>query len=101
MRGAALTLGLSSLALALFPQFRPFFFFDPTHPMETMDAAAPAVTSGLWRVAHHLAPIALVLLLCVPPAPHPPLCARGAEAPPPLATPPFRPAGARLPPGPR
>ncbi len=40
MRGAALTLGLSSLALALFPQFRPFFFFDPTHPMETMDAAA-------------------------------------------------------------
>src|SRR6185295_5165763 len=68
MRGPALTLGVSSLALALFPQFRPFFFFDPTHPMETMDAAAPAVASPAWRLAHYLALIGFVLLLCVLPA---------------------------------
>jgi hypothetical protein len=86
MRGAALTLGLSSLALALFPQFRPFFFFDPTHPMETMDAAAPAVISGLWRFAHYLALIGFVLLLCALPALHARLAAAGVEAPARLAT---------------
>jgi uncharacterized membrane protein len=80
MRGAALTLGLSSLALALFPQFRPFFFFDPTHPMETMDAAAPAVASGVWRFAHYLALIGFVLLLCALPALHARLAAAGVEA---------------------
>ena len=80
MRGAALTLGLSSLALALFPQFRPFFFFDPTHPMETMDAAAPAVVSPAWRLAHYLALIGFVLLLCVLPALHARLAAAGVEA---------------------
>lgn len=80
MRGAAVTLGLSSLALALFPQFRPFFFFDPTHPMETMDAAAPAVISGLWRFAHYLALIGFVLLLCALPALRARLAAAGVEA---------------------
>src|ERR1700730_12864710 len=80
MRGAALTLGLSSLALALFPQFRPFFFFDPTHPMETMDAAAPAVISGLWRVAHYPAPIGVVPPLRALPALHGRLAAAGVEA---------------------
>src|ERR1051325_11799658 len=82
MRGPALTLGVSSLALALFPQFRPFFFFDPTHPMETMDAAAPAVASGVWRFAHYLALIGFVLLLCALPALHARLPPPGGEAPP-------------------
>ena len=80
MRGPALTLGVSSLALALFPQFRPFFFFDPTHPMETMDAAAPAVASPAWRLAHYLALVGFVLLLCVLPALHARLSAGGVEA---------------------
>ena len=80
MRGPALTLGVSSLALALFPQFRPFFFFDPTHPMETMDAAAPAVASPAWRLAHYLALIGFVLLLCGLPALHARLSAGGVEA---------------------
>ena len=79
MRGAALTLGLSSLALALFPQFRPFFFFDPTRPMETMDAAAPAVASIPWRFSHYLALIGFVLLICVLPALHARLAAAGVE----------------------
>ncbi|HKW93885.1 MAG TPA: hypothetical protein VJX92_18475 [Methylomirabilota bacterium] len=79
MRGAALTLGLSSFALAMFPQFRPFFFFDPTRPMETMDAAAPAVASVPWRFAHYLALIGFVLLLCVLPALHARLSAAGVE----------------------
>lgn len=80
MRGAALTLGLSSLALALFPQFRPFFFFDPTHPMETMEAAAAAVASGPWRFAHYLALTGFVLLLGVLPALHARLAVAGVEA---------------------
>ena len=80
MRGAALTLGVSSLALALFPQFRPFFFFDPTHPMETMDAGAAAYASGPWRFAHYLALIGFVLLLGVLPALHARLAAAGVEA---------------------
>ena len=80
MRGAALTLGLSSLALVLFPQFRPFFYFDPTHPMETMDAAAPALASGPWRFAHYLALLGFVLLLAALPALHARLASAGAEA---------------------
>lgn len=79
MRGAALTLGVSSLAFALFPQFRPFFFFDPTHPMETMDAGAAAFASGPWRFAHYLALIGFVLLLAVLPALHTRLAAAGVE----------------------
>jgi len=80
MRGAAVTLGLSSFALAMFPQFRPFFFFDPTRPMETMDAAAPAIASGPWQFAHYLALIGFVLLLGVLPALHARLAAAGVEA---------------------
>ncbi len=79
MRGAALTLGLSSLALALFPQFRPFFFFDPAHPLETMQAGAPAMASSVWRFAHYLALTGFVLLLCVLPALHARLAATGVE----------------------
>lgn len=80
MRGAALTLGLSSLALALFPQFRPFFFFDPTQPVATLEAGAPAVASGVWRFAHYLALIGFVLLLCVLPSLHARLAVAGVEA---------------------
>jgi uncharacterized membrane protein len=79
MRGAALTLGLSSLALAVFPLVRPFFFFDPTRPMETMDAAAAAVSSGPWLIAHYLALVGFVLLLGALPALHARLSAAGVE----------------------
>ena len=55
MTGAAVTLGLSSLALAAFPLVRPFFPFDPTTPAETLAGASRAVTSPQWLVAHYLA----------------------------------------------
>jgi hypothetical protein len=80
MRGAALTLALSSLALALFPLLRPFFFFDPTWPVETLEGAAPAVISAPWLIAHYLALIGFVLLLCALPALHVRLAAAGLEA---------------------
>jgi hypothetical protein len=80
MRGAALALGLSSLALALFPQLRPFFFFDPTRPVETLDGAAPAVISARWLIAHYVALIGFVLLLCALPALHARLGTAGVEA---------------------
>lgn len=80
MRGAAVTLGISSLAFALFPLLRPFFFFDPTHPMETLDAASPGVVSIPWRLAHYLLLIAFVLLICVLPSLHARLTAAGVEA---------------------
>lgn len=68
MRGVALTLGLSSLTLAAFPLIRPFFPFDPRTPVETLAGAGQAVTSGRWLIAHYLALIGFVLLLCVLPA---------------------------------
>ena len=80
MHGAALTLGLSSLALAVFPLVRPFFRFDPRVPAETMARAASAVTSASWLVAHYLALVGFVLLLCVLPVLHARLGAAGVEA---------------------
>jgi hypothetical protein len=68
MTWAAVTLGLSSLALAAFPLVRPFFPFDPRTPAETLAGASRAVTSPRWLVAHYLALIGFVLLLCVLPA---------------------------------
>ena len=68
MNGTALTLGLSSLSLALFPLVRPYFPFDPTNPAETLAGAAPAVTSARWLIAHYLALVGFVLLVCALPA---------------------------------
>jgi hypothetical protein len=76
MNGTALTLGFSSLALGVFPLVRPFFPFDPRTPAETLARAAPAVTSARWLVAHYIALIGFILLLCVLPA----LCAHLAAA---------------------
>jgi hypothetical protein len=76
MHAAALTLGFSSLALAAFPLVRPFFPFDPTRPDETLAGASRAVTSASWLIAHYLALIGFILLLCALPA----LCARLAAA---------------------
>ncbi len=67
MRWPALTLGLSSLALAAFPLVRPFFPFDPRTPAETLAGASRAVTSAPWLIAHYLALVGFVLLLCVLP----------------------------------
>ena len=80
MRGAALTLGLSSVALAVFPLIRPFFPFDPTTPAETLAGASRAVTSARWLIAHYLALAGFVLLLCVLPALYTRLAAAGVEA---------------------
>ena len=80
MHGAALTLGLSSLALAVFPLVRPFFRFDPRVPAETMARAAPTVTSASCLIAHYLALVGFVLLLCVLPALHARLSAAGGQA---------------------
>jgi hypothetical protein len=77
MHGAALTLGLSSLALAAFPLVRPFFPFDPRIPAETLAGASRAVTSVPWLIAHYLALIGFVLLLCVLPALYTRLAAGG------------------------
>ena len=79
MTWAAVTLGLSSLALAAFPLVRPFFPFDPRTPAETLAGASRAVTSPRWLVAHYLALIGFVLLLCVLPALHARLSAAGAQ----------------------
>ena len=78
MTWAAVSLGLSSLALAAYPLVRPFFPFDPTTPAEALAGASRAVTSPRWLVAHYLALIGFVLLLCVPPALHARLSAAGA-----------------------
>lgn len=80
MRGAALTLGLSSVALAVFPLIRPFFPFDPTTPAETLAGASRAVTSARWLIAHYLALAGFVLLLGVLPALYTRLAAAGVEA---------------------
>src|SRR5215471_10040447 len=79
MTGAAVTLGVASLALAAFPLVRPFFPFDPRTPTETLAGASRAVTSPQWLVAHYLALIGFVLLLCVLPALHTRLAPAGAE----------------------
>ena len=80
MTGAAVNLGLSSLALAAFPVVRPFFPFDPRTPAETLAGASRAVTSPRWLVAHYLALIGFVLLLCVLPALHARLSAAGVQS---------------------
>jgi len=77
MTGTAVTLGLASLALAWFPLVRPFFPFDPTTPAETLTGASLAVTSPRWLIAHYLALIGFVLLLCVLPPLHARLAAAG------------------------
>ena len=79
MTWAAVTLGLSSLAPAALPLVRPFFPFDPRTPAETLAGASRAVTSPRWLVAHYLALIGFVLLLCVLPALHARLSAAGAQ----------------------
>jgi hypothetical protein len=81
MHAAALTLGLSSLALAVFPLVRPFFSFDPTTPAETLAGASRAVTSTPWLIAHYIALIGFVLLLCVLPALYARLATAGVESP--------------------
>lgn len=80
MHGAAVTLGLSSLALAMFPLVRPFFPFDPRNPVETLAGASRAVTSPSWLIAHYLALLGFVLLLSVLPALHARLASAGVEA---------------------
>ncbi len=81
MHAAALTLGLSSLALAAFPLVRPFFPFDPRAPAETLAGASRAVASASWLIAHYLALIGFVLLLCVLPALYARLAGAGVESP--------------------
>src|SRR5512147_2775741 len=80
MNGPALTLALSSLALALFPLVRPFFPFDPRTPAETLAGESRAVASVSWLLAHYLALAGFVLLLCVWPALHARVATVGLES---------------------
>jgi len=80
VRAAAVTLALSSLALAAFPLLRPFFPFDPAKPAETLVVASPAVASPAWLIAHYLALVGFVLLLCALPALYARLAAAGGQA---------------------
>ncbi len=80
MHAVALTLGLSSLALAVFPLVRPFFPFDPRTPAETLARASRAVTSAPWLIAHYVALIGFVLPLCALPALYARLAAAGVES---------------------
>jgi hypothetical protein len=80
MNAAAVSLGLSSLALAVFPLVRPFFPFDPRTPAETLAGASRAVTSAPWLIAHYIALLGFILLLCVLPAVAARLAAPGVES---------------------
>lgn len=62
-RAGALALGLSALLFAVFPLIRPFFPLDPSLPVQTLDAASPAITSPPWVTAHLILMLAFVLLL--------------------------------------
>ena len=79
MHGAAVTLGLSSLALAIFPLVRPFFPFDPRHPLETLNGAGRPITSAAWLIAHYVALLGFVLLLCALPTLYGRLSTAGVE----------------------
>ena len=74
-----MTLGLSSLALAIFPLVRPFFAFDPRNPLETLNGAARPITSSAWVIAHYVALLGFVLLLCALPALYARLSTTGVE----------------------
>ena len=69
-----------SLALALFPLVRPFFPFDPRTPAETLAVASRAVTSASWLIAHYLALVGFVLLLCALPGLYTRLASTGSES---------------------
>src|SRR5262245_4178838 len=68
LRWSAVALGLSAFLLAVFPLVRPYFPMDPTQPAATLAGAASAITSVAWILAHALATIGFVLLLCGLPA---------------------------------
>ena len=68
VRWSAIALGLSAFLLALFPLVRPYFPMDPTQPADTLAGAASAVTSAAWLLAHALATVGFILLLCGLPA---------------------------------
>jgi hypothetical protein len=68
VRWSAVALGLSAFLLALFPLVRPYFPMDPTQPAVTLAGAASAVTSAACLLAHALATVGFILLLCGLPA---------------------------------
>ena len=66
------------------PRFRSSdrsFPFDPRAPAETLAGASRAVASASWLIAHYLALIGFVLLLCVLPALYARLAGAGVESP--------------------
>lgn len=64
LRLGASALGLSALLLAAFPLVRPFFPLDPRSPAKTLVVASPAIASAPWVLAHFMAMIGFVLLMC-------------------------------------
>jgi len=63
-RLGAAALALAALLLAVFPLIRPFFPMDPTMPEPTLRAASGPFTSAPWLLAHSIAMLAFVLLMC-------------------------------------
>jgi len=63
-RFGAVTIGASAVLFTAFPLVRPFFHLDPLEPVATLAGASSAITSAPWVLAHFLATVAFVLLLC-------------------------------------
>ena len=63
-RLGAAALALAAFLLAVFPLIRPFFPMDPTVPEPTLRAASGPFTSAPWLLAHSIAMLAFVLLMC-------------------------------------
>jgi len=63
LRLGALSLGLSSFLLMVFPLVRPFFRMNVLAPEETIAVASPAFASVAWVFAHYLVMLGFVLLL--------------------------------------
>lgn len=79
VRFGALSLAASAVLFAVFPLVRPSFRMDPRVPEVTLAAAAPAVASTPWLLAHGLLTLGFVLLLVSLPTLHAALARAGAE----------------------
>src|SRR5262245_15444614 len=79
-RFGASALAGSAALFAVFPLVRPYFRMDPRVPEVTLAAAAPAVASTPWLMAHALLTLGFVLLLLSLPTLYAVLARAGAEA---------------------
>ncbi len=78
-RFGASSLAASAVLFAIFPLVRPYFRMDPRVPEVTLAAAAPAVASAPWLIAHGLVTLGFLLLLLSLPTLYAVLARAGAE----------------------